>query len=239
MKARSTEAVLRLPQVRQRSGCPAARSTRWRQWVGFLARSSSVAGPLAGWRVKLTHGSPPGSMPAADAEAEWRTISPNYRLVKIHFNYSVEDVSALFGVHKNTVREWLRRGLPTIDRKRPLLILGSDLASFLKRRRESAKRPCKPDQLYCVKCRRPRTPAGGLVEFRLLREPIGNLIAICPMCDSMMYRRANRQKMAAIFAGMEETLPVAELHISQRATPSLDCDFTRAASTHANSHSTE
>src|SRR5688500_5921109 len=119
---------------------------------------------------------------------------PNYRLVKIHFTYSVEDVAALFGIHKNTVREWLRRGLSSLDNKRPLLILGSALAQFLKARREAAKRPCNPGELYCVRCRQPRAPAGGMVEVKTLREPLVNLAAICSVCDSLMYRRANRAK---------------------------------------------
>jgi hypothetical protein len=33
------------------------------------------------------------------------------------------EVASLFGVHKNTVREWVKRGLPTNDDRRPMLIL--------------------------------------------------------------------------------------------------------------------
>ena len=57
--------------------------------------------------------------------------NPNPRLVKIHRNYTVEDVANLLGVHKNTVREWIKQGLPKIDDKRPMLILGCDLFAFL------------------------------------------------------------------------------------------------------------
>ena len=51
---------------------------------------------------------------------------PNPRLAKIHRNYTVEEVAGLYGVHRNTVREWVRRGLPTIDDRRPMLIVGTD-----------------------------------------------------------------------------------------------------------------
>ena len=37
---------------------------------------------------------------------------PNPRLAKIHRSYSVEEIARLFRVHKNTVRAWLRQGLP-------------------------------------------------------------------------------------------------------------------------------
>ena len=52
---------------------------------------------------------------------------PNHRLVKIHRSYTVEEIASLFGIHKNTVRGWVKAGLPTCDNKRPMLILGHDL----------------------------------------------------------------------------------------------------------------
>jgi len=48
------------------------------------------------------------------------TRHPNPRLPKTHRNYSVEEAATLLGVHRNTVREWIRRGLPRIDDGRPL-----------------------------------------------------------------------------------------------------------------------
>src|ERR1035437_10726392 len=69
---------------------------------------------------------------------------PNHRLVKIHRSYTVEEIACLFGTHKNTVRAWVKTGLPTSDRKRPMLILGVDLAAYLKARRTKNKRPCQP-----------------------------------------------------------------------------------------------
>jgi DNA-directed RNA polymerase specialized sigma24 family protein len=47
---------------------------------------------------------------------------PNYRQVKIHRNYTVEEIASVFGIHKNTVREWIKAGLPVLDDKRPMLI---------------------------------------------------------------------------------------------------------------------
>lgn len=56
----------------------------------------------------------------------------NFRLVKIHRNYTVEEVALLLSVHKNTVRTWVKECLPVIDDKRPKLILGRDLSAFLR-----------------------------------------------------------------------------------------------------------
>ena len=75
---------------------------------------------------------PPTPMPAPVAANELsRPVGamskrhPNPRLAKIHRNYTVEEVASLFGVHRNTVREWVKRGLPTSDDQRPMLILGA------------------------------------------------------------------------------------------------------------------
>ena len=38
----------------------------------------------------------------------------SHRLVKIHRSYTVEEASILLGVHRNTVREWIKRGLTPI-----------------------------------------------------------------------------------------------------------------------------
>ena len=84
------------------------------------------------------------------------TRRPNHRLAKIHRNYTVEEVAKLLGVHRNTVRHWLKQGLPTNDRKRPTLILGRDLGVFLQARRSKNKRRCQPGEIYCVRCRAPR-----------------------------------------------------------------------------------
>jgi len=110
---------------------------------------------------------------------------PNPRLVKIHRSYTVEEVARLLGKYKNTVRNWVKDGLATIDGKRPMLILGPDLVAFLQERRRKNKQSCKPGQLYCVRCRVPKFPEGNMADYEPVTEKIGNLIAICPDCDQM------------------------------------------------------
>lgn len=127
-----------------------------------------------------------------------RKRRPNHRLVKIHRSYSVEDAARLFGTHKNTVRAWVKAGLLTCDEKRPMLILGRELAAFLKARREKSKRPCQPDEIYCVRCRAPKRPAGGMAEYQPQTATLGNLAGICPDCDGMIFRRASLAKLPQI-----------------------------------------
>jgi excisionase family DNA binding protein len=62
---------------------------------------------------------------------KWRR--PNPRLIKIHRSYSIDEAARLLHAHKNTIRSWIKQGLPIIDRRRPTLIHGADLSAFLKK----------------------------------------------------------------------------------------------------------
>ena len=132
---------------------------------------------------------------------------PNPRLAKIHRSYTVEEVASRFGVHRNTVRAWVKLGLPTNDSKRPTLILGRDLAAFLKARREKNKRTCQPGEIYCVRCRAPKVPAADMAEYQVVTETLGNLIAICPDCGALMNRRVNLARLDHIRGRMDITMP--------------------------------
>ncbi len=150
---------------------------------------------------------------------------PNPRLAKIHRSYTVEDIAKLFSVHRNTVRAWITRGLPTIDQRRPVLVLGRHLADFLTARRTANKRPCGPGQIYCLRCREPRAPAGGVVRYRPLTPTQGNLVGICGCCGAGLNRRVSLAKLPLVQGGLSVTLPQAREHIGERPLPSLNSDF--------------
>lgn len=150
---------------------------------------------------------------------------PNHRLAKIHRNYTVEEIASLFGIHRNTVREWVKRGLPTSDDKRPMLILGRDLSAFLQARRAKNKRPCQPGEIYCVRCRAPKPPAGDMADYQAMTETLGNLIGICPSCESMMFRRVNLSKLGLVRGKLDITMPQALSHIDESTQPSVNSDL--------------
>jgi hypothetical protein len=151
-----------------------------------------------------------------------RKRRPNYRLVKIHRCYTVEEAARLLGTHKNTVRAWVRAGLPTCDSKRPTLILGRDLAAYLKARRTKNKRPCQPGEIYCVRCRAPKQPAGDMAEYQPITEQLGNLEGICPDCDLMIYRRASMAKLAEIRGNLDITFAEAQRQVNESEQPSVN-----------------
>jgi hypothetical protein len=154
-----------------------------------------------------------------------RKRNPNPHLAKIHRSYTVEEVAALFGVHKNTVREWVKRGLPVSDDKRPMLILGRALFEFLQTRRAKNKRPCQPDEIYCLRCRVPRHPAGDMAEYQPVTTTTGNLIGICPTCETMMYRRVSLAKLDLFRAQLDIGLAQALPHIDESTQPCVNSDL--------------
>lgn len=142
---------------------------------------------------------------------------PNHRLVKLHRNYTVEEVAMVLGAHKNTVRHWLKNGLDAIDQRRPVLILGMVLVAFLKHRRQSGKRPCKPGEIYCLRCREPRRPSDNLVHYRSLIADRGDLVGNCSACAAALYRRTSMANLAQAAGDLQVRMPQAGEHIGSTA----------------------
>jgi hypothetical protein len=150
---------------------------------------------------------------------------PNHRQVKIHRNYTVEETAGLLGIHKNTVRAWVKTGLPVIDDSRPMLILGQDLAAFLQTRRSKNKQTCQPGEIYCVRCRAPKHPAGDMADYLPDTEKLGMLKGICPHCLSMMNRRVSMAKLALIRGTLDITFPQALVQVSNTSQPTVNSDL--------------
>ena len=151
--------------------------------------------------------------------------SHNPHRVKIHFNYTVEEVASLFDVHKTTVREWIKAGLPSLDDKRPKLILGPDLFAFLQVKRTKNKRPCQPGEMYCVKCRTAKIPAENMMEYQPRTETQGNLFGICPDCGTGMNQFANLAKLEQMKGQMAITVAGEVQRLIDRGQPPVNSDF--------------
>lgn len=150
---------------------------------------------------------------------------PNPKLAKLHRSYTVEEIAKLYGVHRNTVRAWIDRGLPIIDQRRPVLVQGSHLAEYLKARRAANKRPCGPGEIYCLRCRVPRAPADGVVRYRPLSPTQGNLVGRCGCCDCGLNRRVSLAKLPQVQGSLRVVLPQGREHGAQPAAPeAVLCD---------------
>lgn len=113
----------------------------------------------------------------------------NWRRVKINRAYTYDEAARLLGVHKNTVKNWCRDELEVLASEKPHLIRGAALRTFLDNRSKKSKTKCAVGQLFCLKCRRPQYPGGDMLEYHPLNLASGNLMGICPVCSTFMFRR--------------------------------------------------
>lgn len=144
------------------------------------------------------------------------------RRAKIHRSYSVAEAATLFGVHRNTVRNWIRQGLQTIQIGRAVLILGEELRRFLSEQRAKRRAKCAPGSMYCVRCRSPQRPPDGLIDAVPISARTVNLRGLCPVCGGLMFRRANLDRL--LVAGFGHVLPtLARPHMVDNPIPSLVC----------------
>ena len=161
----------------------------------------------------MTAGTPQQPARAQDPWPTRRNRTGPRRGVKKHRPYKVEEIARLLDVSKRTVRRWVKAGLAAITDQKPILILGEDLLAFLAARKQRSSR-CQPEECYCVKCRAPRRPAGGMAEFIPLTIKTGNLRAICPICGCLMHKRISCDAVEALGRVLEVTVA--------QATPSLE-----------------
>lgn len=149
----------------------------------------------------------------------------NPRLVKINRSYEVGEVAALLDIHKNTVRKWIKEGLALTDSRRPALILGATLRAFLQMKRTNNKRPCRPGELYCFRCRAPKKPAGNMADFQHETATVGNLTAICVDCETIMHKRICTAKLGQISTEIEVTFTEALKRIGESDQPPVNSDL--------------
>jgi hypothetical protein len=127
----------------------------------------------------------------------------NSRRVKIHRNYTVDEAAKTLGAHKNTVRLWIKQGLPVVDERRPILLQGKAIRAFLDNRKAKQKHRLSTGEFYCLKCRCPKYPAGRMADYVASTPNLGNLQGFCPDCENIMNRRTSFAKLDRIKGDLE------------------------------------
>jgi hypothetical protein len=126
----------------------------------------------------------------------------NYRRVKIHRTYTVAELAAAVGAHKQTVGRWIAAGLPTTDARRPYLIHGAQFREFI-RARQPARQRCGPGEFYCLGCRAPKRPAGDMADYVPHSAARGAPTGICPTCGKLIFRAVSVAKVDQVSGGLE------------------------------------
>lgn len=128
-----------------------------------------------------------------------------WRRVKQHRSYTVDEAARQLGVAKGTVRRWLKAGLCALPDGRPILILGSELAAFLKAKAPKKQR-CRLDECYCFTCRAVRPVAGGMADLVQQSAKSGNLQALCAVCTGTMHKRISLKRLPDLSAVLDLTI---------------------------------
>lgn len=149
--------------------------------------------------------------------------------IKRDCTYDPAEIAKLLGIHRNTVRHWIKSGLATIDKFRPQLIHGSVLKAFLSQRQQERRHKCALEEFFCFRCRAPRKPWGAMADVAIRTDKVAKLSALCSVCETPMHRAIRRADLARIATLiMLQTLAPAPLGDCSDA--SANSDFERVGS---------
>lgn len=161
-----------------------------------------------------------------------RNRRPDWRRIKGKLSYTIDEAARALGIHRNTVRHWVKKGgLPAMTEARPHLILGDDLVAFLRTKRAARKRKCNAGELYCLRCRAPRRPIPGFVEYRSLTSTRGELVGMCSTCEAILHRFVSTRRVPAIAAEFNLQIELRHESLTDSALPALNCDSGKGTST--------
>jgi len=155
-----------------------------------------------------------------------------WRSVKRHYNLTVEEAAKMLGVHKGTVRRWIKSGLPALTDRKPALILGDDLIEWLKSQRKE-RQTCGPGELYCMKCQCPQMAADAKAELHPSPNGGGNLRARCSVCGTSMNRRIGAGQIDQRRQHLSIATMQAEMDIKECPDRSVNVHFARGPKNHA------
>lgn len=109
----------------------------------------------------------------------------NPQIISGHLSYTTEEITAKLGINKKTIFRWIDEGLATvIGQKKPILILGSDLKTFIHLKNSKKKFKLKRDEFNCLRCKAPRRAKRGTIS-RSGDEKRGE----CVVCNGKMSRK--------------------------------------------------
>lgn len=146
----------------------------------------------------------------------------NPKLVKTRLTYSVADICELYGVHSNTVLNWMKEGLKRMDDAYPYLVYGQDLADFISSRRKK-KITLADDEFNCFKCCCPRKSWENIADVQIHSPYNANLKAICAVCETNINKRFSLAKLPE----MQKIFKIQQVHgerLIQRGESSGNCE---------------
>jgi hypothetical protein len=146
------------------------------------------------------------------------------RRIRGHLTYTVAEAARITEAHKNTIRHWIADGLAALDNRKPTLIKGATLKAFIDARNAHRRQPCGPGRMYCLKCRAPKSPAFGEVEYEPDSEKFGRLIGLCPDCSTLIQRWTSAGKINEAAGNLTVRLRGQAERLDGMPSSNLKCD---------------
>ncbi|MFQ3231036.1 MAG: hypothetical protein ACI9DO_002415 [Reinekea sp.] len=122
-------------------------------------------------------------------------------------------------MHKNTVASWVKNGLPCLKDMRPFLILGAEAKAYLQNKRGQNKQKCKPNQLYCMRCKAPKMPLDNFVEYSPMTTTKGLLTGFCSHCDCVVNKFIGVKSLKDYSNIFDLKIPIAANNINDSNNP--------------------
>ncbi len=136
--------------------------------------------------------------------------------------YSIHELSELLRVHRNTVRQWMKKGMPRMDHQRPVLIYGEEAKAFLQAQKKLRKKSCDFDQIYCFRCREPKKTMGNMVDLEPRNHKTFTLVGLCSSCESPVRKIQSIKDFKNILITFDISKQQIE-RLSGCLSPSLKC----------------
>lgn len=92
--------------------------------------------------------------------------------IKADRSYTVEELAEATGTTPQTVRAWIKTGLPALTDERPHLVIGRQAKAYLADRAEKARRPLGIGEFFCFRCKYPVRAALGLWSYTANTDPV-------------------------------------------------------------------
>lgn len=112
----------------------------------------------------------------------------NFSKIRRTYSYDVSEIAKLFGVSKQTVHNWIKAGLPTIDGSYPCLVNGEGLYAWHATKQQDRKSPTPLGKFYCLRCRTAQFPADGSLQITNRNRNFASAKAVCAVCSTKVNR---------------------------------------------------
>lgn len=135
----------------------------------------------------------------------------NLHKIKSLYSYTAPELSALLNRQEETIYRWIKNeGLELIDEKQPIMVFGIALINFLKHRQSKKKARLTPCQIYCCKCKKPKTPAQGTIKIEEYKK-VFLFKGDCPDSGTRMNRIISKPHAETLLDSLDRDMPISRL----------------------------